>query len=119
MARRTHRLAPEDRRLAAAMVGVLVAVFALVGSNVAANHAPKPHELPIGIVGTPQAIAAVSTPLARRAPGAFEIHAYASLADARDAILHRKVYGAYRPRPTPLLLVAGAAGPSVATLLEQ
>jgi hypothetical protein len=119
MARRTHRLAPEDRRLLIGVGAVLLIVFALVGSNVAANHSPKPHDLPIGIVGTPQAIAAVSTPLERRAPGAFEIHEYASIADARDAILHRKVYGAYQPSPTPLLLVAGAAGPSVASLLEQ
>ena len=45
-------LPPDDRRLLVASLGVLAAVFALVASNVAANHSPKPHSLPIGMVGT-------------------------------------------------------------------
>ena len=118
-AARAKGLAPEDRRLLIGLIAVLVVVFALVGSNVAANHAPKPHHLPVGVVGTPQAIAAVAGPLNARAPGAYDFHAYSSLAAARDAILHRNVYGAYQPRPKPLLLVAGAAGPTVATLLQK
>jgi hypothetical protein len=43
-------LAAQDRRLLIALVGVLVVVFALVGSNVAANRAPKPHHVPLGVV---------------------------------------------------------------------
>jgi hypothetical protein len=109
----------EDRRLVLALVGVLVVVFALVGSNVAANHAPKPHHVPVGIVGTPPAVGAVAGPLGQRAPGAYRIYEYSSLAAARTAILHRTVYGAYRAGPSPLLLVASAASPSIATLLEQ
>jgi Protein of unknown function (DUF3533) len=109
----------EDRRLLIALVGVLVVVFALVGSNVAANHAPKPHHVPVGIIGTPPAVGAVAGPLGHRAPGAYQIHEYSSLAAARHAILHRTIYGAYRPVPSPLLLVASAASPSVAALLQQ
>jgi hypothetical protein len=112
------RLAPADRRLLIALLGVLVVVFALVGSNVAANHAPKPHHVPIGVVGPPPAVRAVAGPLSRRSPGAYQIHAYPSLAAARAAILGRAVYGALRPLPSPLLLVASAASPSVAGLLE-
>jgi hypothetical protein len=97
---------------------VLVVVFALVGSNVAANHAPKPHHVPIGIVGPPPVVAAVAGRLERRAPGAYQIHAYSSVAAARRAILHRNVYGAFRPTPTPLLLIANAASLSAANLLE-
>jgi hypothetical protein len=41
------------------------------------------------------------------------------LADARTAILHRSVYGAFRPGQRPLLLVASAAGPAVVPLLQQ
>jgi hypothetical protein len=119
MARRNHRLTPEDRKLVIGLLAVLAAVFALVGSNVAANHAPKPHDLPIGLAGTPQDIAPVAAQLQHSAPGAFEIHDYPSVTAARDAILNRKVYGAYQPAPSPLLLVAGAAGPSVANLLQQ
>jgi hypothetical protein len=102
-----------------ALVAVLVVVFALVGSNVAANHAPKPHHVPVGIIGTPQAVGAVAGSLEHRAPGAYEIHAYASLAAARTGILIRAVYGVFRPDPSPLLLVASAASPSVAALLQQ
>jgi hypothetical protein len=112
-------LAAEDRRLLLALVGVLVVVFALVGSNVAANHAPKPHHVPLGIIGTPPEVRALAGQLERRAPGAYRIHAYSSIAAARTAILHRSVYGAFRPGPAPLLLVASAASPSVATILRQ
>ena len=101
------------------MVGVLAVVFALVGSNVAANHAPKPHHVPVGVIGTPPAVETVVGRVAQRAPGAYQIHAYASLAAARTAILHRVVYGAFQPVPSPLLLVASAASPAVAALLQQ
>jgi hypothetical protein len=100
-------------------LGVLLAVFALVASNVAANHSPKPHGLPIGIVGTPGAGDDVRAELARAAPGAFEVHAYRSLSSARTAVLHRSVYGAFQPVPAPVLLVAGAASPPVAVLLQR
>ena len=100
-------------------VGVLVAVFALVASNVAANHSPKPHGLPIGIVGTPAVAGAARAELARAEPGAFEFHAYQSLSSARTAVLHRSVYGAFQPVPAPVLLVASAASPPVAVLLQR
>ena len=111
--------AAQDRRLAIALVGVLVVVFALVGSNVAANHSPKPHHVPVGIVGPPPVVAALADSLERRGPGAYEIHAYTSLATARAAILRRTVYGAYRPGRPSVLLVASAASAAVATLLQQ
>ena len=112
-------LSPEDRKLLVASLGVLVLVFALVSSNVAANHSPKPHSLPIGIVGTPAVAGAAGAQLARAAPGAFEVHAYRSLATARTAVLHRSVYGAFQPVPLPVLLVADAASPPVAVLLQR
>jgi hypothetical protein len=110
---------PDDRKLLAASLGVLVVVFALVSSNVAANHSPKPHGLPTGIVGTPAVAAAARAELARAAPGAFEVHAYPSLTSARTAVLHRSVYGAFQPVPSPVLLVASAASPAVAALLQR
>ena len=112
-------LSPDDRKLLVASLGVLVLVFALVSSNVAANHSPKPHSLPIGIVGTPAAAGAAGAQLARAAPGAFDVHAYRSLATARTAVLHRSVYGAFQPVPLPVLLVADAASPPVAVLLQR
>jgi hypothetical protein len=115
----TGSLAAQDRRLVIALVGVLVVVFALVGSNVAANHAPKPHHVPIGVIGTPPVVGAVGGSIGQHAPGAYRIHAYSSLAAAQTAILDRTVYGAFRPLPSPLLLVARAASPAVAALLEE
>ena len=88
-------LSPDDRKLLMASLGVLVAAFALVSSNVAANHSPRPHRLPIGIVGTPPVVDAARAELARAAPGAFEVHAFGSLTSARTAVLHRSVYGAF------------------------
>jgi hypothetical protein len=115
----TASLAAQDRRLFIALLGVLVVVFALVGSNVAANHAPKPHHVPVGVVGAPPVVGAVAGSIGQHAPGAYQIHAYSSLAAAQTAILDRTVYGAFRPLPSPLLLVASAASPTVAALLEQ
>ena len=112
-------LPPDDRKLLAASLGILVAVFALVSSNVAANHSPKPHSLPIGIVGTPAVAGAARAELARATPGAFDVHAYQSLTAARTAVLHRSVYGAFQPLPSPILLVASAASPAVAALLQR
>jgi hypothetical protein len=112
-------LSPDDRKLLFASLGIMVAVFALVSSNVAANHSPKPHKLPIGIVGPPAVADAAGAQLARAAPGAFEVHPYRSLTSARTAVLHRSVYGAFQPVPHPVLLVASAASPPVAVLLQR
>jgi hypothetical protein len=57
--------------------------------------------------------------LARAAPGAFDVHAYQSLTSARTAVLHRSVYGAFQPVPPTVLLVASAASPAVAGLLQR
>jgi len=116
---RRRLLSPDDRKLLVGSLGVLVVVFALVSSNVAANHSPKPHGLPIGIVGTPAVAESARAELARAAPGGFEVHAYRSLASARTAVFHRSVYGAFQPVPSPDLLVASAASPAVAALLQR
>lgn len=110
-------MTPDNRRLAIGLAAVLLVVFAIVGSNVAANHEPKPHHVPVGIAGQPNVVRNVGNAIRRRAPGAFEIHEYASLDAARTAVLHRKIYGALRPEPTPLVLVATAASPAVSRLL--
>jgi Protein of unknown function (DUF3533) len=110
---------PDDRKLLVASLGVLVAVFALVSSNVAANHSPKAHGLPIGLVGTSAVANAARAELARAAPGAFAVHAYRTLTSARTAVLHRSVYGAFQPVPSPVLLVASAASPPVSVLLQR
>ena len=110
---------PANRQLLLAVTGLLAVIFVFVGSNVAANHDPKPHGLPVGIVGSPAAAAGIGSQLNRGAPSAFTITTYASPAAARTAIMHRAVYGAFDPGPPPVLMVAGAASRAVATLLQQ
>jgi hypothetical protein len=112
-------LSPDDRKLLLALAGVLTIVFAFVASNVAANHQPKPHDLPVGIVGSPKVTAAVASRLERSSPQAFKTTAYRSRAAARTAILKRQVYGAFEPGPRPSLLVASAASRPAELVLEQ
>jgi hypothetical protein len=109
----------ENRRLMIALAGVLAVVFAFVFSNVAANHEPKPHNVPLALVGSQQAAEALTGRLEGSAPGAFEVRAYSSPEAARTAILHRKVYGAFEAGPPPRLLVASAASAAVARMLEE
>ena len=112
-------LSPENRKLVIVLAGVLAVIFIFVSSNVAANHEPKPHDLPVGVVGSPQLVSATARQLDRRAPGAFQILGYRSPAAARTAILHRSVYGAFDPGTPPSLLIADAASLPVATLLQD
>jgi hypothetical protein len=112
------RVSQENRTLAITVVGVLAFVFAFVASNVGANHQPKPHRLPIGIVGAPQVVRAATGQLARGARGAYKVNAYSSPALARTAVLHREVYGAYEPGARPSLLVASAASRPVEQILQ-
>lgn len=115
-----QRLLPAERRKLVVTGFVLcLAVFLLTFSNVAANHSPKPHSLPIGVVGPPTAVGAVTDQLARSVPGGYAVHGYASAADAKTAITHRSIYGAYQPGPPAAILVASAASPAVASVLQK
>jgi hypothetical protein len=106
-------------KLLVALAAVLALVFAFVASNVAANHAPTPHDLPVGVVGSPNVVNATAGQLESSAPGAFDITAYDSTAAAETGILHRSVYGAYVPSSQPTLLVATAASGAAAGVLEE
>jgi hypothetical protein len=91
--------------------GLLVLAFVLPG------HDPRPHDVPVGVVGPTRAARAVEA----RAPGALHVRAYPSQAAARAAIQDREVYAALVPGPRgqrPTLLVASAASPAVAQLLQ-
>ena len=110
---------PANRKILFVLAGMLALGFVFVSSNVAANHEPRPHNLPLGIVGPPPVVAAVTGQLNRNAPGAFAVRAYGTPAAARTAILHRSIYGALTPGPPPVLLVANAASSFVAALLQK
>src|SRR4051794_21430009 len=115
---RSAGLSHENRILVITVAVVLALVFTFVFSNVAANHQPKPHGLPVGIAGSSRAVGALTQQLDRSAPAAYAVNAYSSAARAAPAVSQRKVYGAFEPGPRPSLLVARAASRPAAQVLQ-
>jgi hypothetical protein len=98
-------------------VPVIVAISLATFSWSAANLEPR--DLPLGVAGPARATQAVEAKLAKQ-EGAFEIHRYADVAAATNAIKDRKVYGAVVAGPGgQTLLIASAASPTVANLLRE
>ncbi len=93
----------------AVLLAILVIAFALPASK------SGPHDVPVGVVGTPEQIVGFE-----KAAQGFTVHIYSSQADARTAIEHRDVYGAFvldSPTEVPVLY-ATAASPAVATVVQ-
>jgi hypothetical protein len=79
----------------------------------------KPRDLPIGVVASPGSQRLVAE-LSTSEPGAFHVRTFSDDSAARDAIRARTSYGAFELTQHHLVvLVAGAAGPTVAQLLES
>jgi multiple sugar transport system substrate-binding protein len=101
------------------IVGVVLAVlFAFL--FVAPSHDPTPNNLPVAVAGPEAAAAPLVRALKRRA-GDFDVVRLIDAQAAREAVLDREVDGAFvvtRPR-APELLVATAASPTVARILEE
>lgn len=120
-----HHIPPGRRRTVGAWAVFVLVVPAFVALAVSMftwpNARLQPRDLPLGVVGSPAAVAAVTAQLAHQ-PGAFEVHIYGSEAAARHAIGERDVYGAILaqgPHRAPTVLTASAAGPAVASVLTQ
>ena len=91
---------------------VLLVQAAFVNSYVGALHSPKPHDVPIGVVG------ASPLPIAVAKQFSLKLTQYSSESAASAAIDQRKVVGAYVAGPTGAkLIVVPAAGPAVASAL--
>jgi hypothetical protein len=101
-----------------AVVGLLIgAIFAAV--FLAAFHDPKPHELPVAVVGPPPVVAAIAAQSASNGD-AFDVRPYDSADKARDAVTTHEVFGAFvAGTPAANLIVAGANGPSVTEVLTH
>lgn len=84
-----------------ALVALMLTLFAWPAARLA------PRDLPLGVVGPVVAVGP---------PGAFAVRHYPDAAAARDGIRQREVYGAVAGKQ---LLVASAASPVVAQLLER
>ena len=112
---------PSRRR---ALVGFVVAsaVFAavFVALTLSAYHAPRPHDLPVGMAGSAAVISRVEQALNNALPGAFSFHTYNGAASALTGVTHRQVDGALVASGGGLrLLVAQGGGSAPAQFLTQ
>ena len=123
----TARRPDQARRYLAqyrALAGFIVvsAAFAaiFVALTLSAYHAPRPHDLPVGIVAPAAVTSRVEHALDGAAPGAFGWRGYPSEAGARTGIEQREVNGALvASGPDLRLLVAQAGGSGPAQVLTQ
>jgi hypothetical protein len=86
-----------------------------------AYHAPQPHEVPIGVVGSAQQVGTVSRELHVVSSGGFAVQRLPTRATASDAVSDRQVAAAYvaNPKSSPKLYVARAASAISANYLQQ
>jgi hypothetical protein len=106
------------RLLAATGVGLVVG-FAFVAFFTSALHDPRPNALRVGVVGPAPVVTEVQQRLAQALPRGFDVRGYENGAAARRAIREQDVDGAFVPDPArPRLLLAGATGASVVTVLR-
>src|SRR5882672_111504 len=92
------------------VIGGLLLLIALLGLIGTAIRDPRPHDIPVGLVGPAAAVQQISTAFGTNAPGAFQFTTYGSEADARAALDSRAVDGVLVLGSAPRLIVAGAAG---------
>ena len=107
-----------------ALAGFIVASAAFaaifVALTLSAFHAPRPHDLPVGIVGPAAVTSQVEHALDGAAPGAFGWRSYPSETGARTGIAQREVDGALVASGGNLrLLVAQGGGSGPAQVLTQ
>jgi nucleotide-binding universal stress UspA family protein len=107
-----------------ALAGFIVACAAFaaifVALAVGAYHAPRPHNLPVGIVGSATVTGGVEDALDGALPGAISWRSYPSAAAAQTGIKQREVDGALVASGAPLRgLIATGGGSAPANFLTQ
>ncbi|MFC9618624.1 ABC transporter permease [Streptomyces sp. NPDC056930] len=112
--------ATPNRRMVAVILLIPVVVILALWAFAWPAARIAPHDLPVGVAGSAPGADRLQQQFEQR-EGAFEVHRYASAADARRAIEGRSVYGAVvvTPQEGPQLLTASAASPVVAQLLRE
>src|SRR5260221_353017 len=103
---------PEQlERLARPLVGGLVLLVALIGLIGSAISDPRPHDIPVGLVGPDAAVQKLTTAFGSAVPGSFHFMSYPSEDAGRAALDSRAVDGVLLLSPGgPRLVLAGAAG---------
>jgi hypothetical protein len=92
------------------VIGGLLLLIALLGLIGTAIRDPKPHDIPVGLVGPAPAAQQISSAFGTNAPGAFQFTTYGSETEATAALDARTVDGVLILGGQPRLIVAGAAG---------
>ena len=119
MARHTAR-AGRYRALAGFIVASAAFAAIFVALTLSAFHAPAPHGLPVGMVGSAAVTGHLEHAVNSAVPGAFRWHSYPSAASARGGIARRVVDGALVVSGANLqLLVAQAGGTAPAQALTR
>jgi hypothetical protein len=98
------------RQAARLGAGGLALLFAFTTLFVVAFHAPRAKGLDVGVVGSAAEATQLQTALDVRARGAFDVRRFASVPEARAALLSTDVHGVVVPGER--VLVAGAFGPT-------
>lgn len=112
---RPHSPNPSHTGVALILIPLAVLAILAIFAWPAARTAPR--DLPLGLVGPGQAVSMMEPELERNG---FDVFTYADASAAREAIGEREVYGAIIAGPEGTrLLVASAASPAVAQLLQQ
>jgi len=107
-----------------ALAGFIVACAAFaavfVALAVGAYHAPRPHNLPVGIVASAAVAGGIEHGLDSALPGAISWRSYPSAASAQTGIEQRQVDGAVvASRANLHVLITSAGGSAAANFLPQ
>src|SRR5213080_800623 len=107
-------------RLVGPLAAGLLVLLALLGLIGTAIRDPRPHDIPVGVVGPAQAVQPMTDALAQKAPGVFKFTTYDTEGAARAALDRRDVDGVVIVGPTGShIVVAGAAGDTSTTVIES
>ncbi len=96
-------------------VGIVFQVL-LASFFLSIGHAPKPQNVPIGLVGPSAAVEPIKKQL--EADNRFSVRPYGNREQAEEAILSRDIYGALIILQTPELLIASASNLQLSNLLR-
>ena len=100
--------------LMAPIVAGLLVLLLLLGLIGFAIRDPRPHDIPVGLIGPAPAVQQISSAFGAKAPGTFAFTTYTSEDAAQSALDNRDVDGVLvLGAGAPTLLVAGAAGDGV------
>ncbi|MEW2488130.1 DUF3533 domain-containing protein [Streptomyces sp. NPDC048411] len=107
-------------RAALLVIGVLALQLLFIGSYIGALHAPKPTDVPFGVVAPQQMSAQLVTELKNLPGGPLDPRTISDAATAREQVLNRDIDGALIVSPagsTDTVLVASGGGAALASSL--